>query len=92
VIASALSVALFLAPVSFHRMVYRQGLRDRLLVGADRLARAGLVSLILAVCGGVLLALDVILPRGLAIAIAAVLLLLFVLLWFILPAYVRLIS
>jgi hypothetical protein len=92
VIASALSVALFLAPVSFHRMVYRQGLRDLLLVGADRLARAGLVSLILAVCGGVLLALDVILPRGLAIAIVAVLLLLFVLLWFIVPAYVRLTS
>ncbi|HEY4569744.1 MAG TPA: DUF6328 family protein [Kribbella sp.] len=89
VLASALSVALFLAPVSFHRMVYRHGLRDHLITSADRLTRAGLVFLVVAVCGGILLALDVILPRAVATVIVILVLLVFVTLWFVIPAYVR---
>src|SRR5689334_16549867 len=41
-IASALAVGLFLAPVSLHRIVHRQGLRDRMVVITDRLAQLGL--------------------------------------------------
>jgi hypothetical protein len=88
-IASALAVALFLAPVAFHRVLYRQGMRDRLVTIADRLTRAGLVCLVAAICGGVLIALDVVLARPLAIILVCLVLAWFVAFWLAIPAYVR---
>ena len=88
-IASALAVALFLAPISLHRIVYRQGLRDRLVTIADYLLRAGLVFLVAAVCGGLLIALDVVVSRPVAIGVVIAVLAWFVTFWFIIPAYVR---
>ncbi|GAA1515918.1 DUF6328 family protein [Kribbella lupini] len=88
-VAAALAVALFLAPVSFHRILFQQRLRDRLVPIAHHLASAGLVFLIAAMCGGVLLALDVVLSRTVAIVVVAVVLVWFLAFWYILPAYVR---
>ncbi|MEV6288744.1 DUF6328 family protein [Kribbella sp. NPDC051770] len=88
-VAAALAVALFLAPVSFHRIVFQQRLRDRLVPIAHHLASAGLVFLIAAMCGGVLLALDVVLNRTVAIIVVAVVLAWFLAFWYALPAYVR---
>ncbi|MEI8406353.1 MULTISPECIES: DUF6328 family protein [unclassified Kribbella] len=88
-IASALAVGLFLAPVSFHRLVYRQKLRDRMLPIAGHMTSAGLVFLIIAMAGGVQLALDVVLPRSLAIVIAALVLAWFAVFWYVIPAWVR---
>ncbi|GAA1566547.1 MULTISPECIES: DUF6328 family protein [Kribbella] len=87
--AAALAVALFLAPVAFHRSLYRQGLRDHLVRISDRLARAGMVFLVASICGGLLIALDVVLPRGAAVAVVAGVLLWFLTFWLALPAYVR---
>ena len=87
--ASALAVGLFLAPVSFHRIVYRQGLRDRLVPITHRLMNAGLAFLVVAVAGGVLLALDAVLSRPTAAVIVAAVLLWFMLFWYALPAYIR---
>jgi hypothetical protein len=88
-IAAALAVALFLAPVAFHRILYQQGLRDRLVVIADHLARAGMGFLVVATSGGLLIALDVVLPRGGAVAVVAGVLGWFLAFWLVLPAYVR---
>jgi hypothetical protein len=88
-IASALAVGLFLAPVSFHRLVYRQKLRDRMLPIAGHMASAGLVFLVIAMAGGVLLALDVVLSRTVALVIAAIVLVWFTIFWYIIPALVR---
>jgi hypothetical protein len=88
-IAAALAVALFLAPVAFHRLLYQQGLRDRLITITDRLARGGMACLIVSICGGVLIALDVVLPRGIAVAVVTGILLWFVAFWLAVPAYVR---
>ncbi|GAB2588721.1 DUF6328 family protein [Kribbella endophytica] len=88
-VAAALAVALFLAPVSFHRILFQQRLRDRLVPIAHHLASAGLVFLIAAMCGGVLLALDVVLSRTVAIVVVAIVLVWFLAFWYILPAYVR---
>ena len=87
-VASALAVALFLAPVSLHRITYRRKVRDRLVVVSDRLARAGLVFLVIAICGGVLIALDVVMSRPAAIIVVAVVLAWFVTFWLVIPAYV----
>lgn len=88
-VTSALAMGLFLAPVAFHRMVYRLKLRDQMIPIADRLTQFGLSFLLVAVAGGLLLALDVTMRRGLAIVIVAVIALLFCVLWYLLPAWVR---
>ncbi|MER7247470.1 DUF6328 family protein [Kribbella sp. NPDC000426] len=88
-IAAALAVALLLAPVAFHRFLYRKGMRDSLVTITDRLARGGMVFLVAAICGGVLIALDVVLPRPAAIAVVAAVLLWFATFWLALPAYIR---
>ncbi|MEU4608575.1 DUF6328 family protein [Kribbella sp. NPDC023972] len=88
-IASALAVGLFLAPVSFHRLVYRQRLRDRMLPIAGHMAAAGLVFLVIAMAGGVLLALDVVLSRSVALVVAALVLAWFTVFWYAIPAWVR---
>ena len=88
-VMSAIAMALFLAPVSFHRMVYRLQMRDRMLPIADRLTELGLVFLLLAVAGGLLLALDVALHRKTAILVVSVVAALFAALWYALPAWVR---
>ncbi|MFG1813339.1 DUF6328 family protein [Kribbella sp. NPDC049174] len=88
-IASALAVGLFLAPVSFHRLVYRQKLRDRMLPIAGHMTSAGLVFLIVAIAGGVLLALDAVLSRTVALVIVALVIVWFVVFWYVIPAWVR---
>ena len=88
-IASALAVGLFLAPVSFHRIVYRHKLRDRMLPIASRMAIAGLGFLVVAIMGGVLLAVDVVLPRPVALLIVAIVLLWFAVFWYAVPTWVR---
>jgi hypothetical protein len=88
-IAAALAVALFLAPVAFHRFLYQRGMRDRLVKITDRLARGGMVFLVLSICGGVLIALDVVLPRPAAAAVVAAVLIWFVAFWLAIPAYIR---
>lgn len=89
-IAAALAVGLLLAPVALHRVLYGHRLRDRLVTITDRLARGGMAFLIVSMCGGVLIALDVVLPRPAAVATVAGVLLWFVTLWLALPAYIRL--
>jgi hypothetical protein len=88
-IAAALAVALFLAPVALHRVLWRQQLRDRMVTATDRLARGGMALLILSMCGGVLIAIDVVLPRPAAVATVVGVLIWFVTLWLALPAYIR---
>jgi hypothetical protein len=88
-VASALAVGLFLAPVSFARIVYRHRLRDRMLPIAGRMAMAGLGFLVVAIAGGVLLALDVVVPRSVAILLVAIVLLWFTIFWYAVPAWVR---
>lgn len=88
-IASALAVGLFLAPVSFHRIVYQRRLRDRMLPIASRMAAAGLLFLVLAMAGGVMLALDVVLSRTMAVLIAVVVFAWFLVFWYAVPAWVR---
>ncbi|WP_405060054.1 DUF6328 family protein [Kribbella sp. NBC_01505] len=88
-IASALAVALFLAPISFHRIVHRQGLRDRLVTVTDRLTQIGLAFLVVAMAGGVLLALDVVLSRPVALGLVTGILVWFAIFWLVVPLVVR---
>jgi hypothetical protein len=88
-VASALAAALFLAPVSFHRIVFQRRVRDKMIPIAGKMTSAGLAFLVLAMNGGVLIAIDVVLSRTTALIIVAVVLVWFVCFWYVLPAYVR---
>ena len=80
-----LSIALLVAPVAFHRLVFRQGLKDELVKITNWLALVGTSFLLLAVLSGVLLIFDYVVGRGFAITVTAVLAVLFVGLWVVLP-------
>jgi hypothetical protein len=82
---AVVSTGLTVAPVCFHRVMFRRRLRPWLVEAGDRSARAGLLTLALTMCGAVLLVVDVAVgPAGAWIAaIASVLF--FGILWWALP-------
>lgn len=84
-LACSTAVALIIAPVSLHRRVFRQGRKPELVRWADRMAQAGLFSLLLAVIGVVFLLLDVLEGAILAIALTIVVAAIYILLWYRLP-------
>lgn len=88
-VTTAIAMGLFLAPVAFHRVVFQERLRDRMVPIADQLASVGLLFLIAAVAGALLLALDVVMGRGAAVALVLGVVTITALLWYALPAWVR---
>ncbi len=79
------AIALLVAPVAFHRLVFRQGLKDELVKITNALALGGTSFLLLAVLSGVLLILDYVVGRTFAAVVTALLAVLFVSLWLVLP-------
>ena len=88
-ITASIALALFLAPVSFHRIVFRKKLRDHLIVLSGKLTEVGLVFLLAALAGGMVIALDVVFGRTIAMVIVAVVVVLTMVLWYVIPALVR---
>jgi hypothetical protein len=83
-VLSAVSAALLIAPVGYHRIVFRQRLRPQLVTTGHRYAIAGLILLLLALVGAVQLAASFVLEAW-ASLLAAALAGLFATLWFIIP-------
>ncbi len=88
-VAAALSMAFMIAPVSYHRQVFRQGRKPELVRAASRMAQAGLFTMLLAVAGAVYFALDVTVDHAWAPAMAAFVVSAYVLLWYVLPVVRR---
>jgi hypothetical protein len=82
---TVLSSTLLIGPVALHRMLYRRGLKPRVVRGSDRMARAGLALLALAINGAVLLILDVVIGTAFAVVATGVSLVWFGLLWYVVP-------
>ena len=85
VITTALAMALLVAPVSHHRQVFRQGRKPELVVTSSRMAKAGLVVMLLSVMGAVYLVLDVVAGLGWAAGIVAFLAAFYIFLWYVVP-------
>jgi O-antigen/teichoic acid export membrane protein len=86
---AALSAALLIAPVAYHRLVFRRQQKERLLRTANRFALTGLVTVGITISVAVVLVVSVIL-HGAVVAIVAVATGgVFVGLWFALPMRVR---
>jgi hypothetical protein len=82
---SALATALLLAPVAFHRILFRLRRKEFLVKAANVLAIAGLAAVALAVTTTVALVLSYVLPALPAGVITAILLAVFAGLWFVFP-------
>jgi len=63
VVLAVLATALFVAPVSLHRVLFRKRLKPELVTAGSRFARAGLVVLALVMAGSAMLIFDVVLSR-----------------------------
>jgi hypothetical protein len=86
----AAAAAMLIAPAAFHRMVYRQRLKQHLVRIASRLALGGLVLLMLSLVSAVLLIMDVVLSQWPAVVITSAVFAWFLAWWFVLPAVIRL--
>lgn len=89
ILASAGATALLIAPVAFHRLVFRRGLKKPLVIVASRLTQGGLALLLLALLATCMLALDAVLSRGTSIVLTAAMGLWFAGFWYLLPIIVR---
>jgi hypothetical protein len=79
------AAGLLIAPVAFHRIVFRQRQKDDLVEAANRLSLGGLGMLLVAMVGSVLLILDVVLGRARALGLAGVVAAWFIGFWVVLP-------
>jgi hypothetical protein len=82
---SILTTGLVVAPVAFHRVLFRQRRRELLVESGNRFAMAGLGMLALTVSGAVLLVVDLVIGRTEGWVAGAAILLTLLLLWAVLP-------
>ncbi|GGS85979.1 DUF6328 family protein [Streptomyces violaceus] len=86
---AVLAAALFTAPAALHRSLFQQGAKPRIVQVSSRLATTGLIVLVFAFSGSVLLVVDVTTGRAGGIAAGAATFLVCVGLWGLLPRLVR---
>jgi hypothetical protein len=84
-LAAATASALLIAPVSYHRLVFRRGHKPQLVRTASVLAGTGLVFLLLAVAGAVFVVVDAVSGTWMAATLAAAMATLYVGLWYVVP-------
>ena len=84
-VLAATSTALLLAPVAYHRLVFRQHRKEQLVKDANVLAILGLAAVGLAVSASVLLVVSYVEPGFIVTIITVGTVCLFAVLWFVLP-------
>jgi hypothetical protein len=80
-LAAAVSVVVFTAPVALHRTLFRDGLKDFIVTYTDRLMSVGLFTLGIGIVGGVVLVLDVLMSHTAAFWVGGGLFVLGLALW-----------
>jgi O-antigen/teichoic acid export membrane protein len=84
-LSTALATVCLIAPVSHHRILFRQGRKPYLVESSSRLAGIGLVFLGLSMVGAVFFIFNVVVGTGLGLAVGAALAVVFVLVWYVQP-------
>ena len=84
-ISTALSTVCLIAPVPFHRVLFRHQQKDAVVAYADHSLTAGLALLLIAISSAVLVVLDVVLGRGPAITVCAAVATLGLVSWYAVP-------
>ena len=88
-LCTAIATALLMAPSAQHRVLWREGVREQRLKLGNTLTIAGLVFLVPAMVGAVFVVADFIFGAGASVAATLTLVLIFALLWFVLPLRYR---
>jgi hypothetical protein len=88
-LATALATIVLIAPVAFHRLVFRRRQKSALIMVADRLLLFGLALLVLAISCAVLLIVDVVLGRWQGITGGGLVAVAGTLTWYGLPVWAR---
>ncbi|SKC62019.1 DUF6328 family protein [Krasilnikoviella flava] len=89
VLVCVATTGLLVAPVALHRGLFRQHLKRSVVTGGDRMARAGLVLLAIALAGTAELVFDVVMGRTAGIVVGAASAVVLLGLWAVVPAVVR---
>jgi O-antigen/teichoic acid export membrane protein len=88
-LSTALATIVLIAPVSFHRLVFRRRQKAALVAVADRLLMTGLGVLVVAISSAVLLILDVVAGRWPGLLCGGLTALIGLLTWYVLPLWAR---
>jgi hypothetical protein len=79
------ATAAVLAPIAYHRILFRRGLRPWLVETANKIARAGLVLAALSMCGVVFLAFDLAAGTAAGVVASGAAFVGYVVLWVVVP-------
>ena len=82
---AAVATALLLGTVAYHRLVFRQGQKEKLVRAANVMAILGLIAVGLSISASVLLVAGFVAGYGVGSVIAGLVLVMFALLWFAFP-------
>ena len=89
VVTSVLTTLVGLAPVSLHRVLFRQHAKGRIVRYTDYFVQATLVGVAITVAGIGLLIFDVVLGRVWGLAFAVLILVAVIMLWIVVPRLIR---
>ena len=89
-LAAAGASICFIAPASFHRIVWRRGLKRRLLHMANALTIIGTLFLAVAIVGSVVFVSSVLFGSSVAVGVSAVMAGMLAVLWYVIPLFFRL--
>jgi hypothetical protein len=89
VVVACVATMLLITPVAIHRALFRRHRKEQVVAAADRLARAGLATLALAVTGVMTLVFTVVLGDAEGVVAGALLLLALVVFWWFVPHHLR---
>jgi hypothetical protein len=88
-LCTAIATALLMAPSAQHRVLWREGVRERRLELANTITIVGLVFLVPAMVGAVFVVSDFIFGLGAAVVVGFLLAFFFAVIWFALPLRYR---
>ncbi|GIF21664.1 amino acid permease [Actinoplanes tereljensis] len=86
-LAAAVSTAMVISPVAFHRALFRQGRKPELVRYAHRMLTGGLAFLLISMVSSVFLIIDFLLSRSMAFLLGGVMAAVFLLFWAAIPWY-----
>jgi len=86
-LAAAASTAMIIAPVAFHRALFRQGRKPELVRYAHRMATGGLAFMLIAMVSSILLIVDYLLSRPVAVVLSLLAAVWFLTFWAGIPWY-----
>jgi hypothetical protein len=88
-LSALVAAALMIAPVALHRILFRQHMKEKVIVSAHRMASVGLLFLAMSMTGSVFLALDVSIGRPFSLVAGVCSAGLFIGLWLVWPSRLR---